>query len=570
MRGSVAIAAIAALLTSAAPAAAQDPILPLSEVRAGMSCTGFSVVRGTEPASFDVEIIDVVDGSGYTDGPRILFRVSGPAVDSTGLGPGFSGSPIYCDRGDGVPRNVGAISESVGEYGGKVALATPIEAVLGVPVDQPRGTSPRQRRLRDVRPLTTPLTVTGLAGPLRRALSAAAARQGRPLLTAPAAPLTPFPVVDLKPGSAVGAGYSSGDLTVSAIGTVSYVDEDRVWAFGHALDGIGERSLMLQDAYVYRVINNPNQDVGATYKLAAGGHTVGVLSSDGLSAVAGRKGAAAPSIPVSAVVTDVDRGVTREVNLHAADETDVGMPGGASPVSFVAPLAVGQAANAALGGMPQRTRGSGCVELTLRELAKPIGFCNRHVGSNVDGGYFGFSAAPAAGAAEDLFYALAQIDSYRFAPPHLTSVKVRVNVRRGNYLAYLRQVRFPKRVRPGQRVSVRTVLQRVGGGRETRRYRMTVPKRMPPGKHKVNLVGRGSSTGDFFGDMFMFEGQSARISRAGPRSIKALANAIGRGRNWDGVMLRGKGVRARAFRDSELRLSGRVRTTLRVEGPRRR
>ena len=57
--------------------------------------------------------------------------MSGPAVDATGVGPGFSGSPITCPDAAGVPRVVGAISESIGEYGGKVVLATPIESILG-------------------------------------------------------------------------------------------------------------------------------------------------------------------------------------------------------------------------------------------------------------------------------------------------------------------------------------------------------------------------------------------------------------------------------------------------------
>ena len=41
------------------------------------------------------------------------------------------------------------------------------------------------------------------------------------------------------------------------MGTVTYVDGDTVWAFGHPLDGAGRRSLLLQDAYVYTVVNNP-------------------------------------------------------------------------------------------------------------------------------------------------------------------------------------------------------------------------------------------------------------------------------------------------------------------------
>src|SRR3954451_1698407 len=137
MRTRLIVLTFAALLLPASPAAAGDPIMPLSQVHAGMRCTGYSVVHGTEISSFDVEILEVIDGDASGEGPRLLVRVSGPAVDGTGVGPGFSGSPIYCRDDQGTDRNVGAISESLGEYGGNVALATPIEAILGAGVDAP-------------------------------------------------------------------------------------------------------------------------------------------------------------------------------------------------------------------------------------------------------------------------------------------------------------------------------------------------------------------------------------------------------------------------------------------------
>src|ERR1700754_2634692 len=130
-------AAVAALLVSAAPAFAGDPIMPLADVHAGMHCTGYSVIRGTDISSFAVDVVDVADGYGLPTAPAILVTVSGPAVDATGIGPGFSGSPIYCPDSTGVMRNIGAISESVGAYGGKEALATPIESILATPVDAP-------------------------------------------------------------------------------------------------------------------------------------------------------------------------------------------------------------------------------------------------------------------------------------------------------------------------------------------------------------------------------------------------------------------------------------------------
>src|SRR3954464_5467462 len=130
-------ATAAATLIHAAPAFAGDPIMPLSQVRAGMQCTGYSVVHGTDISSFAVEVLEVTGGEATQGSGNILVSVSGPAVDATGVGPGFSGSPIYCPDDAGVMRVIGAISESVNEYGGKVALATPIEAILGTPIDVP-------------------------------------------------------------------------------------------------------------------------------------------------------------------------------------------------------------------------------------------------------------------------------------------------------------------------------------------------------------------------------------------------------------------------------------------------
>src|SRR5438876_10508194 len=140
MRLGAGIAAVlAAVLAPAAPALAGEPTMPLSQVHSGMHCTGLSVIHGTDISSFDVDVLDVVDGDPSEDGPRILVSVSGLAVDATGIGPGFSGSPIECRDDQGTQRIIGAISESVGEYGGKVALATPIEAIGGTPVAPPSG-----------------------------------------------------------------------------------------------------------------------------------------------------------------------------------------------------------------------------------------------------------------------------------------------------------------------------------------------------------------------------------------------------------------------------------------------
>ena len=122
----LAAATALALLAAAAPAQAGDPIMPLSQVQKGMRCTGLSVIQGTDMSSFDVEVLDVVAGDPGAHQPLILVRVSGPAVDTTGIAEGFSGSPIICPDQDGVQRIAGAIAFASGDYGGHVVLATPI------------------------------------------------------------------------------------------------------------------------------------------------------------------------------------------------------------------------------------------------------------------------------------------------------------------------------------------------------------------------------------------------------------------------------------------------------------
>ena len=48
------------MLVAAPAVQAADPIMPLSEVKPGMRCTGLSVIKGTEISSFNVDIVDVI------------------------------------------------------------------------------------------------------------------------------------------------------------------------------------------------------------------------------------------------------------------------------------------------------------------------------------------------------------------------------------------------------------------------------------------------------------------------------------------------------------------------------
>jgi hypothetical protein len=579
---------LAWLCLAASASAAGDPIMPLSEVRSGMACTGYTVIRGVDVTSFDASVVDVADdGSG---GGKILVRLSGPAVDGTGAGPGFSGSPIYCAGGDGVMRVIGGLSEGVGEYGNKLVLVTPIEQMLGEPVSPPVGTP---RRVRGTRPLGIPLSFSGLAAPVAAVFQQAAARAGRVLYTTPAAPRAEFAYQQLRPGSAFAAGLASGTIVASAIGTVTYVDGDSVWGFGHPLDSVGARALFLQDAYVYTVVSNP---VGApdlsSYKLAAPGHDIGELTGDGIAAVTGRLGVLPPNYPLTVTATDMDTGAKQVNTVRLADERGVGLPTGASALSLVGSATVAQSAYSILHGSPIRTSGTMCVTIAAQELATPMRFCNSYVAAGA--GTAGGGAASLTGAAlvVDFIQASSLIDGFELGPLHLTSGDVDLRLQRGLAQAFLASAKAPRHVRRGGNPRVSVQLRQIGGGTTTRSFRVHVPRGMPTGTRELTLTGTPSdAAGGLASQLASLFGEGGlAFQEGGLTSVSALARAVGAIHRYAGVTAsfrprqsndapidpptgddslpggaEGVALRERpAYRDPAFRISGAVRVRVSV------
>jgi hypothetical protein len=566
----VALAAATLLLSLPAVAHAGDPILPLDQVRAGMQCTARTVIRGTDITTFDVAVVDVVQGAGE---PQILVRVSGPAVDDTGIAEGFSGSPVYCDPGDGTSRVIGAIAHTTGDYGNKLVLVTPIGLMLeesAAPPATPRAVT----RAVPARTLVAPLSFSGVRGPVATALQAAGRRTGRALYAAPAAPRgASFPVQPLVPGASVAVSLASGDMSAGAVGTVTYVDGDRIWAFGHPLDAAGRRALMLQDAYVYTVVGTPlDTSESTSYKLAAPGHTLGTLTNDAPDAVVGVLGAGPRTFPLRISATDADSGRVVRATSQIADENGVGLPTGTSALTQVAPVAVAQAIYDALRGSPSRQSSQMCVRIALAERPRPMAFCNRYVG--------GSPSAVGAPQASDLAAATALIDAYNFGVLHVTSVDVVITLHHDLRQALLLSARGPAHVRRGTAARIVVNAQRVRGERVRRAVRVYVPLELEPGVHVVRLAGPpADDTGDgssaSLTDTFTVAFDDAQDTGSGddhgPRDVAALARAVAAIRRDDGLTasFRDPGgsdgtTPVPVLRDRTLRFSGAVRVKLRV------
>jgi hypothetical protein len=547
---------VVAALGFAAPARAADPIMPLAEVRSGMLCTGYSVVRGTDIASFDVEVLDVIADDALYGGSRLLVRVSGPAVDATGVGPGFSGSPILCGG-----RNAGAISEGIGEYGNKIVLATPIESILGARPAVPAGARPAPGIARAAQPLVGPLTVGGLSPRTRRLFARAAARADRTVLVAPPGPQGGYPVQDLRPGAAVGVALSTGDVSLGAVGTVAYRDGDQVFAFGHALDGAGRRSLFLQDSYVFGVIGNPlgSVDFGVmTYKLtASGGHPVGIATNDVFTAVTGTVGPQPASIPLH--VTARMRGSGERVSLDSrlADERELGYGAGAG---IVAPLAASTATDRLLGSYAP-TAVTVCTRFYVAQRRQPIGVCNPY--------FDAFTPLTDIATVSDM------VEYFDLAPLDIRRASVRIAARRGFDTDVVVGADAPRVVRPGSTIDVRVRLRRRGGGSRSTTVKVQVPRNLRPGPRRLVIAGNGNSAADegFFieivGELLGFEEDFSGESQE-PRTVEQLAEAVADLHRPLGIEARWRRREPAVVLESdEVLYEGRARLTVLVRRARR-
>ena len=458
-------------------------------------------------------------------------------------------------------ENAGAISEGIGQYGNNVVLVTPIEQMLGEPVEPP---SSAPRLAVKPTPLVAPLTVGGLSPAVFGLVQSAGVRAGRLVLSAPADQPVGFPVQQLVPGASVSASYSSGAVPMGAVGTVTYVDGPTVYAFGHELDGAGRRSLLLQDAYVYYIVNNPDPTIAPSYKLAVPGHTLGTLSSDTPNAVIGEVGAPPPTVPVDVTAHDLDTGTSMSFDTQVADETDIGLPLGTSMVDTIAPLEVAQAATEIYDGPPAEESGRMCLRIYLRESRKPLGFCNRYVGSGVAGDEGAAPPELASAASSDVAGAFGELEQVGFAALHVTRVVANIDATRGLAEAAIVSAHAPRRVRAGQEVRVRLKVRVYRGPLRTVSFRLRIPSgasgpisvtihgpaapppATPAGLSSslvLTLSGGGASPGS---------GGSPAIS-----SIDDLRQAIAAIPAYDGLIASLPGhVKRHVFRDPSLLVTG--------------
>jgi hypothetical protein len=149
-----------------------------------------------------------------------------------------------------------------------------------------------------LRPIATPLVMSGFEPSVADTLGAAFRDQGFIPTGGSAATADhgemPFDG-PLKPGDAIGVEFVNGDLELGATGTVTHIDGDRVYAFGHPMYNLGPTEFPMTRAYVYTILPS----LFSSMKLSSTGAVIGTFLQDRATAIAGRLGAAPHMIPIT-------------------------------------------------------------------------------------------------------------------------------------------------------------------------------------------------------------------------------------------------------------------------------
>ena len=318
----------------------------VDDLRVGMKGYGQTVMKGTKIERFDVEVLGVMKNTS-PGRDMVLCRLSGLNLESTGVIAGMSGSPVTIDG-----KLVGAVAFAwpfgkepiagvtpfaqmrgfVESYERQDLLEQPATKKVGlrmpVTVDGIRydsvtvaqgfdGPEPTSADGLSMVPLQTPLAATGFTpyslGVLKDNLRGTGVMPmqggGASAAVAEAEKDTP-----LLPGGALAVAMIRGDFDLSGIGTVTHIEGDRVYGWGHPFMSIGACDLPLMTGYIHTIY--PRQSV--SFKMGSPLKTVGVINADVSTCIAGWLGRKPDMLPVRMIVARDPGGLSKTFNVEVA------------------------------------------------------------------------------------------------------------------------------------------------------------------------------------------------------------------------------------------------------------
>ncbi|MCI0493663.1 hypothetical protein L0Z72_01540 [candidate division KSB1 bacterium] len=298
-------------------------IIPLNDVKPGMQGKGYTVFEGDRIEQFDVEVINIVHNF-MPKRDLVIVRLLGEKVNHTGVVAGMSGSPIYI--GD---KLMGALAYSLGIFMKEpIAGITPIEEMLEIfnrekvrdqELIAATSNTPsyivdylqsqhlekfdlfaqlqqlKSSQLQDFKPIAIPFVFSGFhPSILEKFCSHFEQLNFIPLPGGKLEPNESEARQTIEPGSAIAGSIISGDFDISAVGTVTLRDQNKILAFGHPFFNNGPVNIPMAEAKVITTLSS----LYASNKYAVATNIIGTIRQDRSTGIMGIIGEIPPTIPV--------------------------------------------------------------------------------------------------------------------------------------------------------------------------------------------------------------------------------------------------------------------------------
>lgn len=274
----------------------------------------------------------------------------------------------------------------------------------------------------------------------------------------------------IQPGSSVSAVMVRGDMDITATCTVTYVDANRLLACGHQLMASGMVDMPMTKSQVLATLPSPAN----SFKIAVATEPVGAFVQDRHDGILGRFGKQSRMIPVTVNISGPTR--THSYHFEVLNQPRI------TPVAMMATVynAI-QATNEYGDDTTFRVNGSiavtGFPRLTLNNMYAPS-----------DGGQP--TAVLIAMALGERF---SRISENPYQRPEITGVELNLQMMRERRFARLETARTDvTEVRPGDEITVETVLRPYRGERLVRQIPIRIPTSAPRGTLRI-LVSDGET-----------------------------------------------------------------------------
>ena len=471
---------------------AAPDIFPLKDVRAGQHGVGRTVFAGNRVEEFQVEVLGVLENVG----PRqsiILARLSGGPLAETGVLQGMSGSPVYIDG-----KLAGAVALGFSEAKVAIAGIRPIEEMLRVEPRTPTALASVRPRASFVsggmrlEEIATPLAFSGFTAatiehfaPQLRALGLDPQQGVSGGANPPEALGDPR---TLEPGSMISVHLMSGDLNVNADGTITAVDGDKIYAFGHRFMATGPTDLPFARAEVLALLPN----LANSFKISQATEWMGAITADrdtAISGIVGRRASVAP-VEIRVGKNDYHMNVARDPIL----------------TPLVAQMAVFSA-------IDSTERSVGAATYAVRGRADFEGGTVKF--DNVYSGDVNTATMAALGVATPLSYALTSgFDALR-----LKSVTLEIAATETHSQMQISDAFAPRQAHPGDDVEISVVFSGENGVETLKKTHYRVPVGAPAGLMYLTVSDASSA------NLFEFQG-TLTVAPRSPAQVLGLLNAL--------------------------------------------